>query len=323
MDDMRTRLIYLILIAGVIFLAGCSAPDQEPVNINPTQTSAEVLETATSTSAPVQSSTPEPTSTPLPTETPPAVEPEAGAERIWEQDGSVMVYVPSGNFLMGTDEENDQADNDEYPQHEVYLDGFWIDRYEVTNQQYEICVDAGACDPPSESGSFTRDIYFTQPEFANYPVIWINWHDANRYCEWAGKKLPTEAQWEKAARGTDAREYPWGDELIDETRANFGSNVGDTTEAGFYSPQGDSPYGCADMAGNVLEWVMDWYSGAYHPILDQVENPSGASSSSIGARVARGGSWIYPARRARSALRVDRVPELREGNIGFRCIFSY
>ena len=320
---MRIKLTLLIIIIGFIHLTGCSAPAQEVVDIAPTLMSVELLETTTSSPVPIQSPTSEPTSTPQPSETSPAVEPEAGAERIWEQDGAEMVYIPSGVFLMGSDEENDQADGDEYPQHEVYLDGYWIDRYEVTNQQYGKCVDAGACDPPYESGSFTRDRYFTQPEFANYPVIWINWFDANRYCEWAGKQLPTEAQWEKAARGTDAREFPWGDDPIDETRANFGSNVGDTTEAGFYSPQGDSPYGCADMAGNVLEWVKDWYNGGYHTILDQVDNPQGASSSSIGARVARGGSWIYPARRARAPLRVDRVPELREGNIGFRCIFSY
>ena len=99
--------------------------------------------------------------------------------------------------------------------------------------------------------------------------------------------------------------------------------MGDTSEVGYYSPLGDSPYGCADMAGNVLEWVKDWYGGNYHTLLDQGENPTGVTYSNIGAKVARGGSWIYPARRARSAFRVDRLPELQEGNIGFRCVFSY
>jgi formylglycine-generating enzyme required for sulfatase activity len=251
------------------------------------------------------------------------VEPDAGEERVWERDGATMVYVPAGIFLMGSTEDNDQADGDEFPQHEVYLNGFWIDRYEVTNQQYALCVSDEVCHPPLETGSFTRDSYFADPEFVNYPVVWVNWFDANRYCEWAGKQLPTEAQWEKAARGTEAREYPWGEEPIDENRGNYGGNVGDTTEVGSYSPQGDSPYGCADMAGNVLEWVRDWYSRNYESYLDQVENPTGERFSYLGARVARGGSWIYPARRARSALRVDRVPELQEGNIGFRCVFSY
>jgi serine/threonine-protein kinase len=322
---MKIRLIFLTLIAGILLLVSCSAPETETTINTSTPQPNELSAEFTSTSQPTKdlSPTPEPTPTTLPSETPPAVEPEAGAGRIWDKDSAEMVYVPSGIFLMGSDDDNDQADNDEYPQHEVYLDGFWIDRYEVTNQQYGLCVKEGICDPPSEDGSFTRDMYFKHPEFLNYPVVWVNWHDANRYCEWAGKQLPTEAQWEKAARGTDAREYPWGDESPDETRANYGSNVGDTTETGYYSPQGDSPYGCADMSGNVLEWVKDWYSGDYFPLLDQIENPQGASSSPIQARVARGGSWIYPARRSRAALRVDRLPELQEGNIGFRCVFSY
>lgn len=307
----------LFLIVGSLILAGCD--EQIPVvpSTAITPHAAEILSAGESTCTPV------PSPTLQPSETPPLVEPEAGAERTWERDGAEMVYVPSGAFLMGSDELNDQADGDEYPQHQVFLDGFWIDRYEITNQQYALCVDDGICPPPPEEGSFTRDSYFANPEFANYPVVWVTWFDANRYCEWAGKQLPTEAQWEKAARGTDGREYPWGNDPIDESRANYGGNVGDTVEVGSFSPQGDSPYGCADMAGNVLEWVKDWYSRDYRAFLDQEENPTGASSSYLGARVARGGSWVYPARRARSALRVDRVPELREGNIGFRCLFSY
>jgi formylglycine-generating enzyme required for sulfatase activity len=321
MNDMKK--ISLYLITAILILSACSAPGQEAVDIEPTQIPVDPVEAATSLPTPIQSPTPESSSTPLPTETPPEVEPEAGSQRVWEGDEAEMVYVPSGTFLMGSSEDNDQADNVEFPQHEVYLNGFWIDKYEVTNQRYALCVDDGVCDPPSESGSFTRDMYFTHPEYANYPVVWVNWFDANRYCEWAGKQLPTEAQWEKAARGTDAREFPWGDEPIDETRANFGTNVGDTTVVGFYSPQGDSPYGCADMAGNVMEWIKDWFSESYYPFLDQVENPTGPASHPYQYRGARGGSWIYPARRARTALRNERLPELREGNIGFRCIFSY
>jgi formylglycine-generating enzyme required for sulfatase activity len=313
----------LILIVFILILSACFAPDQVPDDVGSTQTLINVVETATSLPTPVQSPSPDPTSTPPATETPPAVEPEAGAERVWEKDEAEMVYVPSGIFLMGSTEDNDQADNVEFPQHEVYLSGFWVDKYEVTNQRYTLCVDAGVCAPPPENGSFTRDLYFTHPEYVNYPVVWVNWFDANRYCEWAGKQLPTEAQWEKAARGTDAREFPWGNEMIDESRANFGTNVGDTTEVGTYSPQGDSPYGCADMAGNVMEWIKDWFSESYYPLLDQVENPTGATSNPYLYRGARGGSWIYPARRARTALRNERLPELREGNIGFRCIFSY
>lgn len=233
-----------------------------------------------------------------------------------------MVYVPGGTFLMGSREDNPQADNDEYPQREVFLDGFWIDQVEVINERYQQCVAAGECNPPYENGSFSRDSYYGDPQFTNYPVVWVTWFDAVRYCLWAGKRLPTEAQWEKAARGTDGREYPWGDSPPDETLANFGGNIGDTTEVGAYSPQGDSPYGGMDMAGNVLEWVTDWYDGNYYYTAPK-KNPPGPGNSPIQARVARGGSWLYPARRARAPLRVDRIPELREGNIGFRCVFSY
>jgi formylglycine-generating enzyme required for sulfatase activity len=304
----------LFLLAGILILAGCVESEvtfpspTHPPNLTP-------IERPTGTAIP--------SPTIQPSETPPVVEPEAGTERIWEKDGAEMVYVPAGIFLMGSIEDNEMADPDEYPQHEVYLNGFWIDRYEVTNHRYALCVEEGVCPPPPEAGSFSRESYYLNPEFANYPVVWTTWYDAKRYCEWAGKELPTEAQWEKAARGTDSREFPWGNDPITEELANYGGNVGDTTEVGSYSPMGDSPYSCADMAGNVLEWVKDWYSRNYHAYLDQVENPTGASSSYLGAKVARGGSWIYPARRARSPLRVDRLPELREGNIGFRCLFSY
>lgn len=322
---MKTYIKILLLIVILLTFGGCSSPDVDTASSTTVQDTETPITEITSTIQPtrISSPTPQPTETPSPTETPPAIEPESGSVRIWEQDGAEIVYVPSGIFLMGSDEDNPDADGDEYPQHEVYLDGFWIDRYEVTNQQYALCVDDDICDPPYESGTFTRDMYFNHPAYENYPVVWVNWHDANRYCEWAGKQLPTEAEWEKAARGVDGKEYPWGDEPPDETLANFGTNIGDTTEVGTYSPLGDSPYGSADMAGNVLEWVKDWYSKDYSSLLDQVENPTGAGSSNIKAKIARGGSWIYPARRARSPFRVDRLPELREGNIGFRCIFSY
>jgi formylglycine-generating enzyme required for sulfatase activity len=267
-------------------------------------------------------SIPKPSATPLASETPPAVEPAAGAVRIWEKDGAEMVYVPEGLFLMGSNENNPISDGDECPQHEVMLAGFWVDRYEVTNGRYENCVDAGVCDPPYEYGSFSRDSYYKDSAYANYPVVYVSWFDADRYCQWAGKHLPSEAQWEKAARGTDTREYPWGDAPPDETFANFGGKVGDTTEAGAYSPQGDSPYGAADMAGNVMEWVLDWYD-SYKDSGAPLVNPKGPSNSPTGMKTARSGSWLYPARRARAPYRHDRLPKIEEGNIGFRCVFSY
>jgi formylglycine-generating enzyme required for sulfatase activity len=278
---MKLQTKWLLLGALLGIVTGCGRI--QPPTTTPSKTK------IPATSIPISSTTL------LASETPPAVEPVAGAARIWEKDGAEMVYVPEGLFLMGSNENNPISDSDEYPQHEVMLTGFWIDRYEVTNERYKKCVDAG---------------------------VYVNWFDADRYCQWAGKHLPSEAQWEKAARGADTREYPWGDTPPDETLANFGGNVGDTTEVGTYSPQGDSPYGAADMAGNVMEWVLDWYASykvADAPLL----NPRGPSNSPSGMKTARSGSWLYPARRARAPLRHDRLPEIEEGNIGFRCVFSY
>jgi eukaryotic-like serine/threonine-protein kinase len=169
----------------------------------------------------------------------------------------------------------------------VYLDDFYIDRYEVTNALYQACVDAGACQPPGQTGSVTRDSYYGNSQFDNYPVVYIDWESADAYCQWRGMGLPTEAQWEKAARGREGRTYPWGDN-IDETYANYNNAVGDTTEVGSYE-NGKSPYGVYDMAGNAWEWVADWYSETYY--LDTpLTNPTGPTTGKY--RVLRGGSWL-------------------------------
>ena len=176
-----------------------------------------------------------------------------------EKDDMVLVYVPEGDFLMGS---NDTEIHDAQPQHTVYLDAFWIDQTEVTNGMYEKCVEAGACEPPSKTMSKTRDSYYGNSQYADYPVIFIDFYSAETYCEWVERRLPTEAEWEKAARGTDGQEYPWG-EGIDSSLANYGDNVGDTTEVGSY-PDGASPYGALDMAGNVEELVADRYEKDYY-----------------------------------------------------------
>ena len=194
-------------------------------------------------------------------------------------DGAEMVYVPAGEFLMGSEDED--ADSDEDPEHTVYLDAYWIYKHEVTNAQYRQCVDEGECDVPSNVNQFNN------PDFDDHPVVFVSWYDADAYCQWAGGRLPTEAEWEKAARGTDGRKFPWGEESPTCSLAQFRDCSGETKPVGSF-PAGASPYGALDMAGNVWEWVGDWYDGGYYS-QSPSENPQGPDSGEY--RVIRGGSW--------------------------------
>jgi eukaryotic-like serine/threonine-protein kinase len=170
---------------------------------------------------------------------------------ITDAKGVSMVLVPAGEFIMGSE----SGDDDEKPVHTVYLDAYYIDKYEVTNAAYKVCVDAGGCTPPMQTNSYSRSSYYDNSEFDDYPVIYVDWNRATDYCEWRDTSLPTETQWEKAARGTDGRTYPWG-EGISCKQANYYSCVGDTRKVGSYE-SGKSPYGIYDLAGNVWEWVAD------------------------------------------------------------------
>ena len=243
-----------------------------------------------------------------------------------------MVYVPEGEFLMGSADSDADASSDEKPQHTVYLDAYWIDKTEVTNAMYALCVQAGVCSPPSSTGSSTRSSYYGDPQYDNYPVINVSWNDATAYCEWAGGRLPTEAEWEKAARGTDGRVYPWGNENVAGNLLNFcdsncqydwadktvDDGYADTAPVGSY-PDGASPYGALDMAGNVWEWVNDWYGSSYYGNSPS-ENPAGPSSGD--ARVLRGGSWYFYVSSVRAAGRGGYEPALRVIDFGFRCSLS-
>jgi formylglycine-generating enzyme required for sulfatase activity len=238
-------------------------------------------------------------------------------------DGAVMVYVPAGEFLMGSTEEdidavmaecaasgypcNREWFAGEQPQHSVYLDAYWIDRTEVTNAQYRQCVEAGACEEP---GCWENN-YLNAPE---QPVVCVSWYDARDYAAWVGGRLPTEAEWEKAARGTDGRIYPWGNNPPDCQKANYSGCAGNPLPVGSH-PDGASPYGALDMAGNVWEWVADRYYEHYYRFESPFRNPQGPESGDD--RVLRGGAldgqWSV-----RCAYRDRRYPPYWFNVYGFR-----
>jgi formylglycine-generating enzyme required for sulfatase activity len=321
-----------MLVLGVLFFGAMSflfrAPTPAPTIPPPTK-AAVVVATSVPTLAP-PTNAPEPTAaptqtlfvvtaTPIPTSTPTATPrvtpmPSAGDTRAFAPDNAPMMFVPADEFTMGSD----SGASDEKPVHTVYLDAFWMDKYEVTNTLYAACLNAGKCSRQSETKSYTRDAYFGNAQYNNYPVVYMNWEQAKMYCEWAGKRLPTEAEWEKAARGTDARVYPWGN-TFDASRLNSAEgNKGDTTQVGAY-PSGTSPYGAMDLSGNVWEWVADWYDEKYYASSPR-NNPAGPSSGQY--RVLRGGAWHNGIYDARAAYRHNSAPTISYSGVGFRCARS-
>lgn len=219
-----------------------------------------------------------PAPTPMPTPVQPA-SPLPVATMTNLRDGAEYVYVPAGAFKMGSEEGNEPARDDEKPQTSVNVDGFWLMRTEVTNGQYRRCVEAGACTAPNNAR-------WSDPAYTDHPVTGVTWQQANDYTAWIGGRLPTEAEWEKACRGTEGGIYPWGDAAPAEGLANFFPNTGGTMAVGSYSPQGDSPYGAADMAGNVWEWTSSRPDPYPYDAGDGREEPGRE-----GKRVLRGGAW--------------------------------
>jgi formylglycine-generating enzyme required for sulfatase activity len=239
-----------------------------------------------------------------------------------------MVFVPAGEFIMGSDEADTEGISerlginkpwfeDEHPARKISLDSFFIDQYEVTNAQYQRFIEAkGHSAPPYWRGKQHP------PDQADHPVM-VGWTDAQAYCQWAGKRLPTEAEWEKAARGTDGRKYPWGNEF-DPARANVGEAQAQWVNVGSY-PSGKSPYGAHDMIGNVWEWTADWYQpypGSLH------QSPHFGEQYKVIRGNAQGGVGHFPreiaakvvAHQSRASYRFMLSPNIRLSDVGIRCV---
>jgi len=257
-----------------------------------------------------------PTITSTPTITiPPTKEPRKGATQISPLDQMVMIYIPSGSFLQGSEQNPNFPPNSENPQRKVYLDGFWIDKLLVTNRMYRACMAANYCD--SAINNDTENPNFTSGGALDLPAVYINWYQAEKYCQWVGGTLPTEAQWEKAARGSgEARIYPWGDQDPNPSMLNFNNLLGITTISGSY-PTGASPYGVLDMAGNVRQWVADWYQSDYYTVAPN-RNPPGPATGT--KKVLKGGGWDDPANYVRISSRLAHPPSSPGSNRGFRCV---
>ena len=264
--------------------------------------------------------------TPSPTQTA-SVSPEA--MRTSPKDNMPLVYVPAGEFLMGSTDQDPGADVDEKPQHTVTLDAFWIGQTEVTNAMFAAFLNEMG-NQVEERASWlnaaAEDVAILQNQdgawlprggYEDHPVTFVTWYAARAYCSWAGGRLPTEAEWEKAARGSDGRIFPWGNE-IDCTKANYlDCHLAGSLPVGS-RPAGASPYNVLDMTGNVWEWVSDWHAAETYAS-SPTENPSGPETGL--ARVVRGGSWLFDAKHARAANRRSDGPLITKPDYGFRCAF--
>jgi len=297
----RTRTILkaarfgLVVIALAVLMAAC-APEAPPPTATPQPTMAPAAKTeAAATTVPTKagpSPTPYPTGTSRPVATP-------TSERSNKPN---TVYVEGGEFILGSDSGNE----DETPRQEAFIDSFNIDIYPVTNTEYKEFVDATGHEPPRtwEDGTFPEGM-------GDHPAVWVNWYDAQAYAEWAGKRLPTELEWEKAARGSDGRTYPWGDTFDAARCSSRESAVKGTSPVGSY-PEGVSPSGAFDMAGNVWEWTVDWYE-AYRGSLYEL----GRYGEQY--KVLRGGSWFDGNDLVRTTTRKSFDPNQGFSTIGFRC----
>jgi formylglycine-generating enzyme required for sulfatase activity len=236
-------------------------------------------------------------------------------------DLDAMIDIPAGPFQMGCSPADNLCYKDEQPLHKVTLGAYRIDKYEVTNGQYTACVAAGGCPPPSAVLSNEHEHYYDEPKYVDYPVVDVTWAQAATYCAWAGKRLPTEAEWEKAARGPmlgsgDARIYPWGNAATECNLANFQRCAPDTDRVG-NRPAGASPYGVMDMAGNVWEWTADWFDPSYYA-RSPASSPAGPPAGT--KHTVRGGSYGLYSRLVRVSYRYAYTVYYWNVNQGFRCV---
>ena len=243
-----------------------------------------------------------------------------------------LIFIPAGEFEMGCDPEHnfnlpctkDNEPTDETPLHTVFLHGYLIQRTEVTNAQYAACVADGGCTLPHQLSSYSRSDYYANPDFADYPVVYVNWYQADAYCHWAGGRLPTEAEWEKAARGSTPIAFPWGETTPNCSLANSldeATNLlcnGDTAPVGSH-PAGASIYGVLDLSGNVWEWVNDWYAFDYYEDSPEI-NPTGPLTGEN--RGMRGGGWYCFWNDIRTGNRHQFHPLMNYYNMGFRCAWD-
>jgi formylglycine-generating enzyme required for sulfatase activity len=232
-------------------------------------------------------------------------------------DGAPMVKVPAGKFQMGCDPADKEACGDhtqtnQGPLHAVTVSAFEIDKFEVSQSLYASCVKASACTRPSKK--------FNPDQYGNFPVAWVTWRQADAYCKWAGKRLPTEAEWEKAARGTDARKFPWGNDALDCNLANY-ENCKNSTDEVKAHDKGQSPFGAVNMLGNVAEWVSDWYDPDYYGTPAAASDPQGAAKGDN--KIFKGGNWSAPDKAIlRASFRDTEDPDNDTDNVGFRCACS-
>ncbi len=224
------------------------------------------------------------------------------------KDHMNQVYVPAGEFTMGSG-----AKDKEILAHKAYLDAYWLDQTDVTNAMYAVCVNAGKCTHPAR-----YDHYFDNPKYADYPVVYVTWYAAQAFCTWESGTLPTEAQWEKAARGWDGRPYPWGTSPADITLLNYNGDHGDIVSAYDYLIA-LSPYGLLQMSGNVRQWMSDWYQRTYYTV-SPYKDPQGPDNGEY--KSLRGGAFDDNFQEVETTYRAYHDPTSAGQERGFRCVQS-